>query len=102
MHLLQSSGVPAGAVMTGPDLLADPQLKARGSLLAQDRPGLGVKHYPNQPYRFRHAGPVLNERAPLLGEHTSEVLIDLAGLTSDEIAELVIADVVGTVPLAAR
>jgi len=38
----------------------------------------------------------------LLGEHTSEVLMDLAGLTSDEIAELVIADVVGTVPLAAR
>lgn len=102
MDLLQNSGIPAGAVMTGPDLLADPQLKARRSFLAQDRPGLGVKHYPNQPYRFRHAGPVLNERAPLLGEHTSEVLMDLAGLTSDEIAELVIADVVGTVPLAAR
>ena len=88
--------------MTGPDLLADPQLEARGSLLAQDRPGLGVKHYPNQPYRFRCAGPALNERAPLLGEHTSEVLTELAGLTSDDIAELVIADVIGTVPVAAR
>ena len=40
--------------------------------------------------------------APLLGEHTSEVLIELAGLTSDDIAELVIDDVVGTVPIAAR
>ena len=102
MNLLQSLGIPAGAVMTGPDLLADPHLEARGSLIAQDRPGLGVKHYPNQPYRFRFAEPVPNMRAPLLGEHVSEVLTDLAGLTSDEIAELVIADVIGTVPMAAR
>jgi len=102
MHRLQSKGIPAGAVMSGPELLDDPHLKARGSFLAQDRPGLGVKHYPNQPYRFRVAQPVPNVRAPLLGEHVWEVLTDLVGLDSDEIAELVIADVIGTVPLAAR
>ena len=102
MDVLQKQGVPAGAVLAGPDLLVDPQLAARGSFLAQDRPGLGVKHYPNQPYRFHCASPVLNQRAPLLGEHTSEVLTELAGLTSDDIAELVIDDVVGTVPIAAR
>jgi crotonobetainyl-CoA:carnitine CoA-transferase CaiB-like acyl-CoA transferase len=102
MALLQDSGIPAGAVMTGPDLLNDPQLRARGSFLAQDRPGVGVKHYPNQPYRFRCAEPAPNLRAPLLGEHSWEVLTELAGLTADEIAELVIADVVGTDPLAAR
>jgi len=61
-----------------------------------------VKHYPNQPYRFRCAEPAPNLRAPLLGEHSWEVLTELAGLTADEIAELVIADVVGTDPLAAR
>ncbi|MCZ6887580.1 MAG: CoA transferase, partial [Gammaproteobacteria bacterium] len=101
MELLQRAGIPAGAVLNGPDLLADPQLHARGSFLLQDRPGLGEKHYPNQPYRFKHAGPVPNERAPLLGEHTSEVLTEL-GLSSDEIAELEAADVIGTVPIAAR
>ena len=102
MDRLQKAGVPAGAVMKGPDLLADPQLEARGSFLAQDRPGLGVKHYPNQPYRFRNAGPLLNERAPLLGEHSAEILTDVAGLSDDDIVELVIDDVVGTVPIAAR
>jgi len=70
--------------------------------LAQDRPGLGVKHYPNQPYRFRCTEPQPTERAPLLGEHAEEVLTKLAGLSSDEIAELVIDDVVGTIPLTAR
>ena len=102
MHALQSAGVPAGAVLNGPDLLDDEHLAARGAFLAQDRPGLGVKHYPNQPYRFRCTEPQPTERAPLLGEHAEEVLTKLAGLSSDEIAELVIDDVVGTIPLTAR
>lgn len=102
MGQLQAVGIPAGAVMNGPDLLADPQLAAREGLLVQDRPGLGRKHYPGQPYRFRRAAQPPNERAPLLGEHTSEVLREYAGLTDDDIAELVIDDVVGTVPIAAR
>ena len=99
---LQAAGIPAGAVMNGPDLLDDPQLAAREGLLVQDRPGLGPKHYPGQPYRFRRAARPPNQRAPLLGEHTSEILKQYAGLTDDDIAELVIDDVVGTVPIAAR
>jgi len=102
MHRLQKLGIPAGAVMDGPDLLDDPHLNARGSLLPQDRPGVGVKHYPNQPYHFRNAGPVPNLRAPLLGEHTEEILTELVGLSPDEITELTLADVIGTIPLAAR
>ncbi|GIS69651.1 MAG: hypothetical protein CM1200mP9_04720 [Gammaproteobacteria bacterium] len=62
----------------------------------------GVKHYPNQPYRFRHSEPEPNERAPLLGEHAEDVLTRLAGLSSEEVVELLIDDVVGTVPMAAR
>ena len=102
MHELQAAGVPAGAVLNGPDLLDDEHLAARGAFLAQDRPGLGVKHYPNQPYRFRQSEPEPNERAPLLGEHAEAVLTRLAGLSSEEVVELLIDDVVGTVPMAAR
>ena len=99
---LQAAGIPAGAVMNGPDLLDDAQVAAFGGLLRQDRPGLGPKHYPNQPYRFRRTRTPPDQRAPLLGEHASEVLREDANLTDDDIAELVIADVVGTVPIAAR
>ena len=102
MAELQNAGVPAGAVMNGPDLLNDDQIAAFGGLLLQDRPGLGTKHYPNQPHRFLHTRKPPNERAPLLGEHSSEVLRENAKLTDDDIAELVIDDVVGTVPIAAR
>ncbi len=99
---LQAAGIPAGAVLNRPELLADAQLAARRGLLLQDRPGLGLRHYPAQPYRFRRAAPPPNARAPLLGEHSREVLREHAGLTDDDIAELVIDDVVGTVPMAAR
>ena len=102
MALLQAAGVAAGAVMRGPELLADPHLEARGGFLVQDRPGLGEKHYPNQPYRFLNAPTPPNIRAPLLGEHLSEILTERAGLSDDDIAELIIEDVTGTVPLAAR
>ena len=99
---LQRIGVPAGAVLNGPELLHNEQLIARGAFLAQDRPGLGVKHYPNQPYRFRLSEEPPTQRAPLLGEDLEEILTERAGLTSDEIAELIIDDVIGTVPISAR
>jgi crotonobetainyl-CoA:carnitine CoA-transferase CaiB-like acyl-CoA transferase len=102
MQRLQQAGVPAGAVQNGPDLLADPQLEARGAFLAQDRPGIGVKHYPAQPYRLRRTVAPPEQRAPLLGEHLEEVLARDVGLSSDQIVELVVDDVTGTVPLAAR
>jgi crotonobetainyl-CoA:carnitine CoA-transferase CaiB-like acyl-CoA transferase len=102
MDELQGLGVPAGAVLSGPELLADPQLAAWGGFLEQDRPEIGVKHYPAQPYRFRFAASPPNRRAPLLGEHTSEVLTERLDLSADELAELKRADVIGTVPIAVR
>jgi len=102
MTELQRIGVPAGAVLNGPELLHNEQLIARGAFLAQDHPGLGVKHYPNQPYRFRLSEEPPTQRAPLLGEDLEEILTERAGLTSDEIAELIIDDVIGTVPISAR
>ena len=102
MYDLQRAGIPAGAVLNGPDLLHDPHLEARGAFVAQDRPGIGVLHYPAQPYHLNKTVPPPNKRAPLLGEHIEEVLSTEAGLTSDEIVDLVIDDVTGTVPLVAQ
>ena len=101
-HLLQSRGVAAAAVLNGPELLQNPQRAARRFFIAQDRPGLGVKHYPGQPYRFRNAKVPPAKRAPLLGEHLVEILTQEAGLTDDEIAEMIIEDVTGVEPVAAR
>jgi crotonobetainyl-CoA:carnitine CoA-transferase CaiB-like acyl-CoA transferase len=102
MDELQALGVPAGAVLSGPELLEDPQLAARGGFIEQDRPEIGIKHYPSQPYRFRFAASPPDRRAPLLGEHTDEVLTECLGLSTATLADLERADVVGTWPIAAR
>ena len=102
MDELQALGVPAGAVASGPELLDDRHLAARGGFLAQDRPEIGVKHYPNQPYRFRFAASPPDRRAPLLGEHTTEVLRKRLGMSDEKLARLERDDVIGTVPIAAR
>jgi crotonobetainyl-CoA:carnitine CoA-transferase CaiB-like acyl-CoA transferase len=102
MEGLQAAGVPAGALYDGPDLLADTHLAAREAFIAQDRDNIGVKHYPAQPYRFLRAERVLNQRAPYLGEHTNEVLRESLGMGDEELAALEAADVIGTVPVAAR
>lgn len=102
MSDLQALGIAAGAMQNGPDLLRDPQLLARDSMVLQDRPGIGEKHYPGQPYRFRNAIPPANRRAPLLGEHCIEVLTSEAGLSDDDIGELFIDDVIGMDPISSR
>lgn len=102
MDYLQTLGIPAGAVMNGPELLADKHLKERDAFILQDRPILGEKHYPGQPYQFKFTETVTNMRAPFLGEHTEEILLDLVGLQAEQLRELYDDDVIGTVPIAAR
>ena len=102
MHHLQAEGVAAGAVMNGADILHDAHLAARRSFIPQDRPGLGVKHYPRQPYRFAATPEVAHVRAPMLGEHNREILGGLLGLSDAELAALERNDVIGTLPIAAR
>ncbi len=102
MNRLQAAGITAGAVLNGPQLLADPHLAARGAFIPQDRPGVGIKHYPNQPYRFARAQAIEPRRSPLLGEDSREVLASLLGLTDAELDQLEDDDVIGTLPIAAR
>ena len=99
---LQGMGVAAGAVLSGPELLADAHLQARGAFIVQDRDLVGPAHYPGQPHRFRFAAPAPNRRAPYLGEHSNEVLRERLGLGDEELTELEAADITGSLPMAAR
>ncbi len=102
MDLLRNRGVMAAAVLNGAELLANPQLVARNAFIAQDRPGVGLKHYPGQPYKFAAAEPIAPFRAPLLGEDSRDVLSTLLGLHADQLDQLERDDVIGRLPLAAR
>ena len=88
MHALQAAGVPAGAVLSAPELLADPHLGARGFFVELDQPDVGPIRYPGTPVVLDGASAQDWTAAPTLGEHNEEVLGELLGLDADEIASL--------------
>ncbi len=75
---------PITFIHTMEDLLDSPQLAARGFLRRIEHPVAGEASYPGPPWWM---GPDAwrDGRAPLLGEHTSEVLAE-AGLSEADIA----------------
>jgi formyl-CoA transferase len=82
IELLVAHGVPAAPVNSVPEILADPQVEARGMVVEGD----GVRMLGNPVKLSGAAGPAYR-RAPHLGEHTAEVLL-AAGLSSEEVGEL--------------
>ncbi len=79
---------PISFVHTMADLLESPQLNARGFLQRIDHPVAGETTYPGPPWWMGPDGWFAG-RAPLLGEHTGEVLRDLAGLAAPEVGRVV-------------
>ena len=86
---LQAVGVPAGVVQDGRDLVEhDPQLRARGYLQPVRHARQGVFLHEGVPARMSLTPGGIRRPAPLLGEHTDEVLRDVVGLAEPEIAAL--------------
>ena len=73
----------------------DPDLSTDNPMMAMvDQPGIGTYPVPGLPARFGAAGHVAPAPAPVLGQHTEEVLAEVAGLGSGEIGRLMDAGVV--------
>ncbi|MDP7344156.1 MAG: CaiB/BaiF CoA-transferase family protein, partial [Alphaproteobacteria bacterium] len=85
---LEPAGVPSGPINTLDRVFDDPQVLARGMRVKIPHAlGVEVEHAGN-PIRFS-ASPVDYPRAaPLLGEHTDEVLAEWLGLDAPAIAQL--------------
>jgi crotonobetainyl-CoA:carnitine CoA-transferase CaiB-like acyl-CoA transferase len=75
---LQAAGVPAAPVAPPHVLTLDPHLQASGFWLEMQRPFVGAHLVGASPFRFDGERPALRLPAPVLGEHTAEVLAELA------------------------
>jgi 2-methylfumaryl-CoA isomerase len=53
-----------------------------------DQPGIGTYLMPGSPLDFSQVPRVPARRAPELGEHTDEILLDLLGLSEAEVGAL--------------
>jgi benzylsuccinate CoA-transferase BbsF subunit len=89
MLRLQAAGIEAGAVATIEDLLADPQLAARGHFETLWHDPLGELRFEHCGIRIAAAPARLRTPGPNLGEHTDAVLREQLEMDDDEIASLV-------------
>src|SRR5205823_7584594 len=96
MAVLQGAGVAAGVFANAEALCARaPQLAARGHFVEVPTPeGLTVR-IDGPPFLLSETPARVGGPGPLLGEHTEEVLGELLGLASEEIAELRAAGAAG-------
>ena len=98
---LWDRGIPVAEVLQPHQQGELPPLQARGFFEAVEHPVNGTARHSTLPMRFS-AGPERFHRthAPLLGEHTQEILASL-GRSAAAIQELADARVIGTIPTAA-
>lgn len=80
--------VPFGPVQNAKDLFEDPHVEARNMLTAVDHPGTAKKYQiTDTPIKMTKTQGGIRTRAPLLGEHTEEILKTF-GYESEEIQHL--------------
>lgn len=92
---LLDAGIAAGMVQRSSDLLADPQYGHRGFHKWLEHPRMGTVPYSGHQYKIAGYDHGPRFAAPMIGQHTYDVLSGELGLTDDEIAEAAAAGALG-------
>jgi crotonobetainyl-CoA:carnitine CoA-transferase CaiB-like acyl-CoA transferase len=95
---LSAAGVPAAPVRTPQEAVTDERVTERGETLPVEHPTLG--EFPGLrtsgvPFRLAGAPVGFAGPAPRLGEHTAQVLTEIAGYSAEQLAALRHAGVLG-------
>ena len=86
--ILLPAGIPVGAINTIDQVVGHPQVAAREALVDCDHPVAGTVRMVAPPVALSATPGRVRRPAPLVGEHTDEVLRDRLGLTDDELTRL--------------
>jgi crotonobetainyl-CoA:carnitine CoA-transferase CaiB-like acyl-CoA transferase len=86
--LLLAHGIPMGAINTIDKVVEHPQVAAREMIVETDHPVAGKVKMVGVPVKLSATPGAVREPAPLLGQHTDEVLRAWLGLGDTEIAAL--------------
>jgi len=85
---LDGIDIPSAKVQAIDEVLADPQIKARGIVVEQEHPVLGKVQLANLPFRFSDCDTTLKMPAPLLGQHNREIAFGL-GYSNEDIDTMI-------------
>ncbi|MBV9581373.1 MAG: CoA transferase, partial [Chloroflexi bacterium] len=86
---LLEAGVPAGVASPMLDVLEDPQLAARQHFVPLEHPEMGVLRYDELGFKLSETPSHLRTAAPLLGQHTEQVLKEFLGYSEADYNALV-------------
>jgi len=89
---LMEAGVPCALVNNFEEVFEHPQIVARGVVQEIEHPRLGTMKVTRNPVLLDHGGPDIARPAPMLGEHSQEILAEL-GYDQSAIGKLVSAGV---------
>jgi len=81
-------GVPAGKIKSVGEALESEHLRARGAIVTLTHPAAGVMRMVGPAIRLHGTPGEATAPAPLLGEHTDEILGKLCGYSAETIARL--------------
>jgi crotonobetainyl-CoA:carnitine CoA-transferase CaiB-like acyl-CoA transferase len=77
LSLFDANDLPSGPINNYEQVFADPQVQAREMVVETEHPTLGRIRTLGSPIKMSATPPVVGRPAPLLGEHTREVLQEL-------------------------
>lgn len=85
---LEKANVPCGPINTLDRVFENPQVLHRGMVKQLDHPTAGTVPTVSNPIKFSKT-PIADEKAPpMLGQHSDEILRNVADLSDDQIAKL--------------
>jgi crotonobetainyl-CoA:carnitine CoA-transferase CaiB-like acyl-CoA transferase len=86
--MCQDAGVRAMPVQSSQDRVEnDPQLRERGMFMEFDHPVLGRREYQGVPFKLSKTSAEVRGPAPLIGQHTREVMEGLLGMSRREVLD---------------
>lgn len=85
---LDAAGIPCGPINPIDKVVADPQVLARQMIVETAHPVAGPVQMAGVPVKLSATPGSVDTPAPLLGQHTTEILHELLGLSAAEVADL--------------
>jgi crotonobetainyl-CoA:carnitine CoA-transferase CaiB-like acyl-CoA transferase len=88
LALCDRAGVPAGPILRVDEALAHPQVLARDMVVSVTHPTAGELRVTGVPVKLSETPGDVRTAPPTLGQHTEQVMKELLGLSTEELAGL--------------
>ncbi len=88
LERLRAAEVPAAPVNNLDGAFAEPPVAEREMIVEYDHPEVGTVRLPGNPIKMSGVTETISNPAPLLGQHTGEILNQILAMTDEQIAAL--------------